>query len=170
MSTFLRFHFIVLFAAFGAVLCAADHAEIETEMKRIELLEKALEEGGVSEVLAGALLAPVIHSPYYAERLARLEPERQAVEQAKREFGFKLAVELDKTAMRLQKRTDSVERVRQAALLLDLAAWLRTAQRQSVRGQTFTFDILLDKRERLWLGKKHDFNTGRGRDGAKLWW
>lgn len=128
MNTFLRLCLVVLFTASGAVLCAADRADIDAEMKRVESLEKALEEGGAAGVLATTLPAPLIRSPYYAERLAKLEPERLAVEQAKREFGFKLAVELDETAAFLQKRTDSTERAKQAGLLLDLAAWLRTAR------------------------------------------
>lgn len=128
MKTFLLVRFTVLLAAFACLLSGADTAQIDAEMKRIKTLTRELDNGGAAGVLAAALPAPLIHSPYHAARLAKLEPERRAVEQAKRDFGFKLAVVLNETAALLQQRADSAERVKQAGLLLDLAAWLRTAQ------------------------------------------
>lgn len=128
MKSILRLSIMFFLAVTGSVLPAADTAQIDAEMKRIEALTRALDSGGAAGVLAVALPAPLIRSFYYAEKLAEIKPERRVVEQAKREFGFKLAVELDETAALLQKRADSAERVRQAGLLFDLAAWLRTAQ------------------------------------------
>ena len=128
MKSILRLSIVVLLAALGSVLCAADSGQIEAELKRIEILNRALDTGGLSELLATELPCPLIHSQYFAEKIAAREPELRELEQAKRDFGLKLARALDEEATRLQKRADSGERAKQAVQLLNLAAWTKAAQ------------------------------------------
>jgi hypothetical protein len=127
MKSILRLSIIILIAALGSVLPAADSAQIGAEMERLETLSRALEDRGVAGVLATALPSPLIRSQYYADKIAAREPERRALEQAKRDFGLKLARALDDLAAQLQKHTHSADRASQASLLLDLAAWLKAA-------------------------------------------
>lgn len=127
MKSILRLSSIVFLAAICVPLFAADPAQIEAEMKRIEKLSRALNDDGVAGMLATGLPCPLIRSQYYADKIAAREPERRALEQAKRDFGLKLARALDDQAAQLQKRGDSVERAKQATSLLDLADWLRAA-------------------------------------------
>ncbi len=127
MKSILRLSLIVLLAALGSVLSAADSAPIDAEMKRVETLSRALDDGGVAAVLVTALPSPLIRSQYYADKIAAREPERRLLEQAKRDFGLKLARALDDLAAQLQKRAESAVRASQASLLLDLAAWLKAA-------------------------------------------
>jgi len=127
MKSILRLSIIVLLAVLGSVLSAADSAQIDAEMKRVETLSRALDDSGVAGVLATVLPCPLIRSQYYADKIAVREPERRALEQAKRDFGLKLARSLDGLGIQLQKRTDSADRASQATLLLDLAAWVQAA-------------------------------------------
>jgi hypothetical protein len=125
--SFLRLSFAVVLAALGSALWAADTGQIQTELKRIEILNRGLDTGGLSEILASALPCPLIHSQYLAEKIAALEPELRELEQAKRDFGLKFARALDDLAAQLQKRAESKDRASQATILLDLAAWVKAA-------------------------------------------
>lgn len=127
MKSISRLALIVILTAICLPLSAADPAQIETEMKRIEVLGRALDDGGVAGMLAAGLPCPLIRSQYYADKIAAHEPERRALEQAKRDFGLKLARSLDDQATQLQKRANSAERAKQVTLLLDLADWLKAA-------------------------------------------
>lgn len=127
MKSILRLSIIVFLAAVGVTLSAAGSAQIEAEMKRIEILNRALDDGGVPGMLAAGVPCPLMRSQYYADKIAAREPERRALELAKRDFGRKLAHSLDDWATQLQKRTNSAERAKQARLLLDLADWLKAA-------------------------------------------
>ena len=128
MKSTLRLPIIILLAAIGSVLNAADSAQIEAELKRIEMLNQALDAGGIAELLATALPCPLVHSKYYADKIAAREPELRQLEQAKRDFGLKLARTLDEVAAQLQQWSGSQERAKQAAQLVDLADWTKRAK------------------------------------------
>ena len=110
-------------------ISAAEPAEVEQEMKRIETLNQALSKGGIGELLATARArsAPcsLISSKYFVERNARRNPALVKLEQAKRNFALNLAKALDATAAELQRQVPSEKRATQAAELFDLADWLK---------------------------------------------
>ncbi len=95
--------------------------------EKIEGLSSEAEKGPealLQHVEASKEKAPLIYSKWYVdERIAPKDPKRAELETAKREFGRKLLVALEKTSLELQAQKDSKERARMAKVLLDLADW-----------------------------------------------
>ncbi len=128
MKSILRLSILVYLATIGVTLSAVDSAQIDVEMKRVETLRRALDDGGVPAMLALGLPCPLIHSQYYADKIAAREPKRRSLEQAKRDFGLKVAHFLDDQAAAFQKHASSAERAQQATSMLDFADWLRATR------------------------------------------
>lgn len=113
---------LTLFACF----CSFAYAEELPEMDRINDLAAALQKGGLPELLNIARQhqwqAPRMPSKWSVEHRPGKD-EQGKVDLAAREFGRKLAVQLDAVAPVLQDLTPGDELNRQAHLLCDLSDW-----------------------------------------------
>ncbi len=113
---------LTLFACF----CSFAHAKEPPEMDRIHGLDAALQKGGLSELLSVARQhqwqAPRMPSKWSVEHRPGSDEQRK-VDLAGREFGRKLAVQLDAVAPVLQDLAPGDELNRQANLLCDLSDW-----------------------------------------------
>ncbi len=116
---------IVSFIVFVG-FCSFAHAKEPAEMARIGGLDAALQEGGLSDLLSVARQhqwqAPRMPSKWNAEHRQGSDEQRK-VDRASREFGRKLAVQLDAVAPVLQVLVPGDELSRQAHLLCDLSDW-----------------------------------------------
>lgn len=114
------------YLAYGLITTwAADRA---ADRQIIEAFSRSLEQDGIPGVLSLAKtqgdLGVSIHSDYWVQILAKKNPDQAALEQAKREFGRKLAVALEVEAKRLQQPASTEERMRSAQGLFDFSDWL----------------------------------------------
>lgn len=115
-------------ASFFLLLCTTSfaHAEEPTELQCIHELDAALQQGGVSDLLASAQQhrwqAPRIPSKWNVEHRPAVA-ERREIDLAGRDFGRKLAVQLDTMASSMQSTPPGEELNRKAHLLCDLSDW-----------------------------------------------
>lgn len=134
MNSILSWRKMVVIAALSPamLLASTDPTKIEIEMERMRRLNSSLSSGNITELLdtvaRESIAAPMINSKYYAERIAKQEPILTQLEQAKRDFGFKVTQALDGVATESQRQTTSDQRTKQVTKLLDLADWFK-AQR-----------------------------------------
>ena len=109
-----------------AYLCSFAHAKEPKEMDYIHRLDAALQKGGLSELLTVARQhqwqAPRMPSKWSVEHRPGTD-ELSKVDLAGREFGRKLAVQLDVVAPMLQDLAPGDQLKRQANLLCDLSDW-----------------------------------------------
>ena len=109
-----------------ACLCSFAHAKEPPEMDRIHGLDAALQKGGLSQLLTVARQhqwqAPRMPSKWSVEHRPGTD-EQAKVDLAGREFGRKLAVQVDAVAPALQDLPPGDELNRQALLLCDLSDW-----------------------------------------------
>ncbi|HOU57466.1 MAG: hypothetical protein BWX54_02148 [Verrucomicrobia bacterium ADurb.Bin018] len=107
-------------------LCFFAHAKEPPEMDRIHGLDAALQKGGLSELLSVARQhrwqAPRMPSKWSVEHRSYSDEQRK-VDLAGRQFGRKLAVQLDAIAPVLQDLPPSDELNRKAHMLCDLSDW-----------------------------------------------
>lgn len=106
--------------------CSFAYAKEPPEMDRLRDLDVALQKGGLSELLSFARQhqwqAPRMPSKWSVEHRPGKD-EQAKVDLAGREFGRKLAVQLDAVAPALQDLPPGDELNRQALLLCDLSDW-----------------------------------------------
>lgn len=112
----------ILFVGFCSCACANDVAE----MDRILSLDAALRKGGLSELLSVAQQhqwkAPRMPSKWSVEHRPGTDKQGK-LDRASREFGLKLAVQLDAVAPVFQDLPPGDELNRKADLLCDLSDW-----------------------------------------------
>lgn len=108
------------------LICSFAHAEQPAELRRIHDLDVALQKGGLSNLVALAKehkwQAPRMPSKWTVEHRPATADKRE-IDLAGREFGRKLAVQLDGVAPSFQDLPPGEELNRQAHLLCALADW-----------------------------------------------
>jgi hypothetical protein len=120
MNKYIIGHFIIV------CICSFVYAEEPAKLQQIHDLTVALQKGRISEVMAivqeHRWQAPRIPSKWSVEHRPGSEDQRK-IDLAGREFGRKLAVQLDAVAPSLQDLPPGADLNRQAHLLCDLSDW-----------------------------------------------
>jgi len=133
-----------IFVVLMGLLCASATFAGGKEMEEIQQLAAAAGKGPetlLAYVQQTRIKAPVIYSQWYVDGLAKKDPKRAELEQARREFGRKLLESLEATAAAQLTTLTATARQQAADTLLDLADWFG---KQPGYGNAILFNRLQD--------------------------
>lgn len=134
----------LIFVILAVLLCAPAAFAGGKEMEEVQQLTAAAGKGPdalLAYVQQSKTKTPLIYSQWYVDGLAKKDPKRAELEQARREFGRKLLESLEATAATQLTTLTATARQQAADTLLDLADWFC---KQPGYGNAILFNRLQD--------------------------